>query len=59
MTKEKKVLRSTFTGTLNIIESLFGYPWDIKDRRLYDIYYAINSYCVDELNWESDDEEDN
>ena len=59
MTKEKETLRQTLIGAQDIIQALFGKPWEIEDDNIRECYFHMNDMLLALIEEEKNDEEDN
>lgn len=58
MKKEKEALRSTLIGAQDIIQALFGKPWEIEDDNIRKCYYHMNDMLLALIEEEKNDEAD-
>ena len=46
MTQSEKVIWHLITNAENIIEELYGRPWDIEDEDIKTCFYAMNHLAI-------------
>lgn len=45
--KELEVIRTELHRTMDVIDALSGVTaWHLEDKELYDLYMAMNRYCI-------------